>query len=127
MKFIIKHIMLIRSLSLIPFVIVGMLVPVTDYFMLSFIGLIYTFGVFQIFLTILENKYKAINQHIFKRNVVIRIVHFVIISIFACTIFALTDMYNNPMIVLPFILLTALSGGYIDYLDKKNTKILKSI
>lgn len=77
---------------------------------------------FSNFLTILENKYKAINQHIFKRNVVIRIVHFVIISIFA-----LTDMYNNPMIVLPFILLTALSGGYIDHLDKKNTKILKSL
>ncbi|MCJ1785638.1 hypothetical protein [Mammaliicoccus sciuri] len=127
MKYIIKHIMLIRILSLIPFVIVGMLIPVTDYFMLSFIGFIYTFGVFQIFLTILENKYKAINQHIFKRNVVIRIVHFVIISIFACTIFALTDMYNNPMIVLPFILLTGLTGGYIDHLDKKNTKILKSL
>jgi len=31
------------------------------------------------------------------------------------------------MIVLPFILLTALSGGYIDHLDKKNTKILKSL
>jgi len=119
MKFIIKHIMLIRILSLIPFVIVGMLIPVTDYFILSFITFISIFGSFQVFLTILENKYKAINQHIFKRNVVIRIIHFVIISIFA-----LTDMYNNPMIVLPFILLTGLTGGYIDHLDKKNTKIL---
>lgn len=124
MKFIIKHIMLIRILSFIPFVIVGMLIPVTDYFMLSFIAFISIFGSFQVFLTILENKYKATNQHIFKRNVVIRIIHFVIISIFACTIFALTDMYNNPMIVLPFILLTGLTGGYIDHLDKKNTKIL---
>lgn len=127
MKFIIKHIMLIRILSLIPFVIVGMLIPITDYFILSFIGFIYTFGFFQVFLTILDNKYKAINQHIFKRNVVIRIIHFVIISILACTIFALTDMYNNPIIVLPFILLTGLTGGYIDHLDKKNTKILKSL
>lgn len=58
---------------------------------------------------------------------ILSLIHFVIISILACTIFALTDMYNNPMIVLPFILLPALSCGYIDYLDKKNTKILKSL
>lgn len=79
------------------------------------------------FLTILENKYKAINQHIFIRKVVMRIMNFVIVSILTCTIFVLTNLYNNPMIVLPFILLATLSGGYIDHLDKKNTKILKSL
>lgn len=58
---------------------------------------------------------------------VLSLIHFVIISILVCTIFALMDMYNNPMIVLPFILFTALSGGYIAHLDNKNTKILKSL
>ncbi|MCD8772211.1 hypothetical protein [Mammaliicoccus sciuri] len=125
MKFIIKYSTLIRIASLIPFVLVGLMLPIGDNFILYYLAIVFVFGFVHVLLTIAENKYKAINHKIFIRNVILRMIHFIIIAVFSYVIFFASHLHNNPIIALSFIFIAGFSGYYFDYLDTKNSEVIK--
>lgn len=125
MKFIVKYTTLIRIASLVLFVLIGLMLPIDKFFEFYYVALILIFGLFQVCLTIINNRYKAISNSRFIRNLIIRIVISILLTILAYIIFFAGDLYNNPFIALSFIFLAVLSGFYFDYLDKKNSKVVK--
>ena len=128
MKLIIKYTTLIRIASLVLFVLIGLIglmLPIDKFFEFYYVALILIFGLFQVCLTIINNRYKAISNSRFIRNLIIRIVISILLTILAYIIFFAGDLYNNPFVALLFIFLAVLSGFYFDYLDKKNSKVVK--
>lgn len=108
MKLIIKYTTLIRIASLVLFVLIGLMLPIDKFFEFYYVALILIFGLFQVCLTIINNRYKAISNSRFIRNLIIRIVISILLTILAYIIF-----------------FAVLSGFYFDYLDKKNSKVVK--
>lgn len=123
MPFIVKHSTLLRVLSLLIFVVVGLNLQITDDFVIHFAVFIFifVFGLFQLLISIIENHYYAINYRKFIHNTIYRIIHFLVLIFVVYIVFYMTSLYTNQFVVFSLFIFAVLTGMYIDHRDDKNT------